>query len=347
MEHLLHPFGLPGRVWGAVSPTDSAVGAQKMSKMTRILSILSLLGFCAVASTAVAGTGKPVVWASSSTGTNAESIFVVEKSDGSASLMGSVGSVGSSNKVPGIAFDPVSGDLYGISGSATGGAELLKIDERNGNATLIGTITGSGFDPTLTNSGADALVFAADGTLYVGGNDGATPATPGQGYILVVNKSTAAVTSRTAIQNGENIAGMAIDSGGTMWISHGGGGATATSSLHTVNPSTGTLTTTLTLSDTTVKISDLTFDTEGTLYGSIPDDSPDSKLVTINTSTGTVTRVGAFFAGDSTKISGLAFGGLPATVPSLSVSSLALLTSCMLLSALLLMRRFAVVTNRR
>lgn len=108
-------------------------------------SVLAALALCGAALTAHAG---PTLWLS--TGSN--QLATVDVATGATTVVGSTGVF-----LTDIAFDPT-GNLYGISFSA-----LYSVNKTNGSTTLIGSL-GS------FSGVANALVFAADGTLYMAGN---------------------------------------------------------------------------------------------------------------------------------------------------------------------------------
>jgi hypothetical protein len=244
-------------------------------------------------------------WASSSEGTNPNSLFTVDGATGTATLVGPSGLGG---KISAIAVDPADGTLYGISGSATTAASLIRIDPATGAATIVGPLVGMGF----ASGGSDALVFGTDGTLYAGGWAGGFAG----GSLLTLDKETGAVlslkeTDITACPNGipdtrpAHIAGLARAPDGMLWVSRGnncGGGQ-----LHKIDPATGGFTATLLLSDPEVAITDIAFGPSGTLYGSVGQAGTSiagNQLVSIDTVSGTITAIGPF--GNGEKIAGLA-----------------------------------------
>jgi hypothetical protein len=246
---------------------------------------------------------------SSSTGSSPASLYSIDRATGVATLIGSSGlldSQGGPNKVSAIAEDPITGQWYGIFGSNCTGARLITIDPSTGAGTIIGPLVGAGFDATNDTGsqaacygGSEALIFANDGTLYAGGwNAGFTC-----GNFLKLDKSTGAVLSVLPTDNNpvqgcnSSIAGLARAPDGTLWVSRGNN---IPGVVHTINPLTGSFTSTLTLSSATARLSDIAFSSDGTLYGSDP---ATGMLVTVNTVTGVVTNVGAF--GGGAKISGL------------------------------------------
>jgi HYR domain-containing protein len=238
------------------------------------------------------------LWGSSSLGTNSSSVFRVDEITGQATL---VGSSGLGEKMPGLDFDPTTGVLYGIQGGGSvGPARLVTIDPGTGLATIVGVVSGPGFNGAFGGSGA--LAFSQDGTLYVSGWSGG--ATFG-GKIMNVDKTTGAVLS--VAQTGIFAAGMDFDSAGVLWISRGGNGP---GTINTVDPNTGSILSTLSLSGS-FRITDITFAPDGTLYGA---DRPNNRLVTVDTVTGLVTGVGTFGV-DVSQMAGLTNRG-GGTAPS-------------------------------
>jgi len=269
----------------------------------------------------------------SSGGSSPASIYSIDTVTGEATLIGSVGlvdSLGRPNKVSAVALHPVSGKYFGILGSNCSGAKLIEIDPVTGLGSPIGFLVGSGFDgsndtgdgntifPPGTGGcfgGADSLVFSADGEhLYAGGWNGGFAG----GSFLEVDQFTGAVLSAVGTDvhpnadpmfpSGVAYSGLARAANGDIWVSRGGNGAGL---IHTVDPNTGSFSSTVILSDPTARISDIAFGEGDILFGS---DAPNGTLVTISTNPGTVTVVGVSGFGGGAKISGLA--SVAAEVPA-------------------------------
>ncbi len=244
-----------------------------------------------------------LLWGSSSqSSVNPASLFSIDEVTGAATLIGSTGLTVGNNRISSIDFDPVTGRLYGIRGGACHGAILIELDPATGAGTVIGTLQGGWFDGSPTTqcqAGADALAFAPDGTLYVGGWNGGTP----QGKIMRVDRKTGTVLEihATPIGFGDwrnrrvHVSGLAFDAQGRLWASRGN--SAVPPQLNTIDPATGNVTSTLLLfngagqPEDTVIISDITFASDGTLYASLP---WENMLATIDTSTGVLTRIGSF-----------------------------------------------------
>jgi hypothetical protein len=246
---------------------------------------------------------RTILFGSSSFWTvNPASLFRIEHVDGTATLVGPSGLTVGSERISALDFDPFSGRLYGIKGSACHGAILITIDPATGAGSEVGVLRGQGLDFTPgpdCPGGADALAFSSDGTLYVGGWFGGEL----QGKIMRVDRKTATVLEYhpTPVGFGDwkgrraHIAGLAVDAGGTVWISRGG--SLETGQINTIDPMTGDITSTVYLTDAAgdaeveVAISDLAFAPDGTLYAST---GWENELAIIDPTTGELTRIGPF-----------------------------------------------------
>jgi hypothetical protein len=266
---------------------------------------------------------ETILYGSSSYWTvNPASLFRIDHVEGTATLVGPSGVAVGSERISALDFDPFSGRLYGIKGSSCNGAILITIDPATGAGSVVGTLQGSGLDFTPGPScpgGSDALAFAPDGTLYVGGWYGGEP----QGKIMRVDRKTATVLEYhpTPVGYGDwrgrraHIAGMAVDASGTVWISRGG--SLETGQINTIDPTTGDITSTVYLTDAAggpeveVVISDIAFAPDGTLYAST---GWENELAIIDPVTGELTRLGPFGASVE-RISGLT--ALPAILQHL------------------------------
>lgn len=212
----------------------------------------------ALASAATLAQAGPLLYLS----TGAAELGTVDSTTGAVALIGSTGVV-----MTDIAFDN-SGQLWGISFS-----DLYKIDKNTGASTLVGGL-GS------VSGTANALVFGADGTLYMAGNT-----------LYTVNTSTGAATAIGAIgaQSGGDLAFV----GGTLYM------ATSSNDLITVNTTTGAGT----------LVGGIGF---GSVFGLATPDNVNlfglsgTNLISVNTSTGAGSLVAAF--NPSGVLSDIAFG---------------------------------------
>lgn len=146
-------------------------------------SLLAALAF----GVASAASAAPILWIDDSRG----QIGTVDVATGTATLVGPSGVV-----LTDIAFDP-SGNLWGITFT-----NLYSIDKTTGAATNVGS---------LGLNGANALVFATDGTLYT--------AAFNTNNLYTVNTSTGAATSLGSI--GFSSAGDLAFNGGDLYLSSG------------------------------------------------------------------------------------------------------------------------------
>ena len=131
----------------------------------------------------------PILWIDDSSG----SIGTVDVATGAATFIGNSGVI-----LTDIAFDPL-GNLWGVSFT-----NLYKINKTTGAATLVGSLGAT--------NGANALVFASDGTLYAA----ATNSTD----LYTVNTSTGAATSLGS--TGFSSAGDLAFNGGALYMSSTG-----------------------------------------------------------------------------------------------------------------------------
>jgi hypothetical protein len=234
---------------------------------------------------------------------NAGSLFSIDAATGTATVIGAHGILGCLGpKTSAVAVDPLTGQLYGMIGGSAGGSKLIRIDRTSGTGTVVGDLVGPGFNGAACQGGSDALTFSSDGTLYASGWFGGTIS---GGSLLRVNKATGAVLSAQRTTGGIFFAGLVFAADGTLWASRGGNGPGL---IHTIDPATGQTITTIQLRTASgandfARVSDLAFDSEGTLWASLPQEN---MLATINTTTGVITRVGSF-GPNTTRMSGLAF----------------------------------------
>jgi hypothetical protein len=140
-----------------------------------------------LSSAAIVAHAAPILWVS----TGGAQLATVDVATGATSVVGGTGTA-----LTDIAFSPT-GDLYGISFSA-----LYKVNSSTGATTLVGNL-GS------VSGTANALVFGADGTLYMAGSS-----------LYSVNTSTGAASAIGAIgfQSGGDLAFI----GGDLYMASNG-----------------------------------------------------------------------------------------------------------------------------
>lgn len=232
---------------------------------------------------------------------------MLDPNSGAAELVGFSGITNAQRSVSisGIDFHPQTGVLYGIVGGSGGdnpGSDLITIDTETGTGTPVGTISGSGFDPSdqTPPSGCGSLAFAPDGRLFAGCWQG--EAGPTEGKIVEIDPATGAVVALHTTTSAELLTGLAFSPEGVLWGARGGNIGDDPAVLHTVNPDTGTILSTLPLSEADARVSSLAFAPDGTLYASLPQEST---LATISTTSGTITKVGSY-SDTVARIAGLA-----------------------------------------
>jgi hypothetical protein len=213
------------------------------------------------------------------------------KIDTEAQTVTFVGATGLS-KLGAIAFD-VNGVLYGVDGGSAGlsdpdlgqYAAFYVLDPSSGAATFIGNIVGVG--------GVDALRFNAAGTLY-----GAAFKNP-TSRLITINPATGTVLTAVTLTGSGNAfpSGLAFASSGALYGSRGNS-VGRLEDLVLINAITGAETP---IGSATNVITDIWFNSDGTLYGG----SPNGDLFTINRATGAKTLL--FSTG--IRIAGLA--GIP------------------------------------
>lgn len=209
-------------------------------------------------------------------------------------------SLGVNYGITGLAFNPVTGVLYGstANGSSYGAAtkkQLVTINPATARVTVIGPFTAAA-SGTMTD-----LAFTAAGQLYgINSNGGA-------------NLNSINILTGAATQVG--IAGPTFTAGGGLAISLAGvfSGTPTQTQYGTYDPTTGVYTNigTPALPAGGGAYAALAFDSLGTLFGlnSGPGSPPATHLVTIDPATATVTDIGASVPA----LDAIAFG--PAAVP--------------------------------
>ncbi len=177
----------------------------------------------------------------------AGNLFLLDPRDGSALVIGPIkNTAGTAFAVTGMEFD-TDGTLYATQATRDGSegtANLLKIDSDTGAATVVGPLNDGG----AVNYASIGDVTVAGGSLFGWAEKGTRAA----GDDLVsINKTTGAVT--IVGDSGLTTVGNAIVTldNGTLWLTGRGAGprtGVATTGLtHTINPTTGAPTDSVTL----------------------------------------------------------------------------------------------------
>ena len=145
-----------------------------------------------------------ILYGSAASGFDGSSLYTINTTTGAATLIGAI--VPGNFGVAGLAFDPISGVLYGVGEEYVGitfVGRLLSIDIATGAGTSIATTTAAGCVPFASHLGG--LSFApGTSDLYavsrVPCNGGA-----GAGELYTLSTANGALTSIGTIQTGGNI----------------------------------------------------------------------------------------------------------------------------------------------
>lgn len=248
--------------------------------MTRVRRILIVLSASACGLLACAGSASAdLLYAADGAGGHLSNLYILNPSTGA--VIRTVGPIG--HAVTGLAIDPATGTLYGVTGRSTDGGEtnrvsLITINRSTGAGSVVGK-------ERPDNEGAADITFTPDSTLY-GWLE------PGTDNLVTIDKTTGAATIVGNSGLDTSGSGLASNASGVLYFA----GENDNGPLYTIDRGTGAPTQVATLDGTLdFGISALAFDSTGTLYGSrIPSDSPafQSDLITIDTSTGHVTSKG-------------------------------------------------------
>ena len=212
--------------------------------------------------------------ANGAAGNASTNLFTIDPTSGAATTIGPIGFA-----VTGLAFNPLTGTLYGSTGnqSPASPGSLITINPSTGAGTLVGPFGLPG--QTMAD-----LTFTSNGTLFgwlePTGDD-----------LYTINLATGAGT--LVADSGLNTSGSGIAANTSNTLFFAGSGSSG--ALRTIDSVTGQPTTVATLSGSPVagNVSALAFDGSNTLFGTIlPNFGAPAYLVTINTATGAITTKG-------------------------------------------------------
>jgi hypothetical protein len=235
---------------------------------------------------------------------------------GAGTIVGTIGF-----PVPSLAFDPITGILYG--GEGAGIPNLYTVNPATGAATLVGN-TGLGL------AAIGGMDFRTDGVLFAAVNiigDGGT----GSETLATINKATGLATI-VGFFGVEGMEAIAFDSSGVLWGARSASGAgVGIPGLYTINTSTGQATfvepivSALGLPPSGGVVS-LQFATDGRLFGGtatpIGAVNDGGRLITIDRSTGIFSFVGVVPATPGGVSLGALAGTTSARIPEPSALSL-------------------------
>jgi len=240
--------------------------------------------------------GQAVLYMTSGSG-DLSKLYAVDPLTAQSTLIGDVLIGTTPVTVTGLAFQPGTGILFGVTGSEYSPSRvLITIDLLTAQAVVIGTVG------TIRQENASDLSFAADGTLYGWNVRG--------GPLLTIDPSTAARTAIGSALNDNGGNGLAFTPGGTLYLA----GPTAPGDLYTMNTTTGAITSVATLTNVPLNFGDINAmasDANGLLY--VTGRGNTGQLVNINPSTGFMTSVGTL---SFTTADALAFQVTPIPEPS-------------------------------
>jgi hypothetical protein len=226
-------------------------------------------------------------------------LYRVNGTTAAATLVGPIRIGATPISITGLAIHPATGVLYGIvsNGSPSNARALVTINPATGAATLVG------------NAGIPIsdIAFSAAGTLYGWAR--------GTNTLATINLATGVATSLGP----SGLAAFA--GGGGLAVANGVGFVSATSAtgtLDTVNLTTGVGTTGPAMTGATFNdaMNAMTFTPGGTLFAvnSNNNGPANTVLVTINTTTGAVTNIGAL----PDDIDAIVFAASPVAAPTMS-----------------------------
>jgi|GEM_PF-2688487 len=249
---------------------------------------------------------QEVLYVASGSGGIAGSLYRVDPATAVTTLIGPItnASAGGAIGLTGLAFNPVNGKLYGITGNKvppSGGntvqSSLVTINTVTAVATVIGSLGFANSD----------ISFRSDGTLYgfeAGGNTGGTRS------MTTINLTTGAATKvGTALPSGSLTfgGGLAFSPSGTLYLSATG----LQGSLDTLDPTTGARSPATPMSGApfqTGVLNAMDFNANGTLFAINQSSSTnDNYLVMINLVNGVVTQIGPTPSNLPTNIDAMAF----------------------------------------
>jgi hypothetical protein len=251
--------------------------------MTRMLRFLAAIAAscCALLAFASPGSAQERLYGADGARGFPSKLYVLDPSTGAATQ--TVGPIftglAAGLAVTGLAEDPSTGVLYGVTGSNAGVASnLITINKNNGQSTLVG-------DEILdTSNGAADITFTPDATLYGWSED--------TDDLVTINKSNGEATIVGPSGISSSGSGLASNAAGTLFLAPDGDNG----DLFTVDRSTGVATPGPTMNGSGNQVPALAFDAAGTLFGVSLDNDPDNRptqLITIDTTSGAVGVRGA------------------------------------------------------
>ena len=280
--------------------------------MKKILTFVCTLGILAMLGRADAAT----LYGATSAGGPGE-LYILNAANGA--VIQNVGplndSIGANYPVTGLAFNPITGVLYGSTGNsaAAAAAKLISINPVTGLVTVVGSFNAGPVNTGGTPSTMADLEFDSAGNLFGVGSIGGP-----QLYSINLLTGQATLIGSSGLTSTTG-GGLAISSGGTFF------GTPTSTRFGTYNPGTGVY---ANIANPVKPVGGgygaLSFDENGVLYGlNVGSGSPPpTHLVTIDPITGFVTDLGA----SVTTLDAIAFQTVPepSTMALLAVSGILL-----------------------
>jgi Ca2+-binding RTX toxin-like protein len=241
-----------------------------------LIATMVLACFVALPSAASAAKKTQTLYGADGSGGQTSNLYELDPESGG--IVRTIGPIGLS--VTGLAIDPKTHELYGVTGAedVDTPSYLIKVDKATGAATSIGD------ELDGTSSGAADITFTSDRTLFGWSED--------SDDLVTINLSTGAATVVGESGQGTAGSGISASSSDTLFFT----GENDDGALQTIDRETGLPTDVATLDGTaSTRINALAFDRTDNLFGSRRLEAGAGgarDLITIDTSSGHITSVG-------------------------------------------------------
>jgi hypothetical protein len=271
----------------------------EVTPMTKIL-LLSVAFLVTVTSSRV--DAVQILYGATGSGGAASTLFTIDTSTGAATAVGPIGF-----SITGLAFDPTTGILYGGTSRGSAVAGLVTIDVNTGAGTFVGSYNAGNPDTRPPETMAD-ITFDSTGNLF-----GFLEPDSDQLYRINIITGQATLVGDGP---GSSVTGLAFDNSGTLFLETLG-------TLRILDAATGLLLTTVGDAGRFIGMG-MDFDDTNELFAleQLGAGATGARnLVTVDTSTGAATTVGATAPG----LDALAFGPAGVVAPDVVSEPSALL----------------------
>jgi hypothetical protein len=256
---------------------EVSISGKELSVTRRFLAALFASGCALLAFASFASAQERLYGADGAGGNPSTNLYLLDPASGA--VLQTVGPIGFG--VTGLAVDPSTGTLYGVTGGndATAPGFLITVNKTTGAGTPVG-------DLLPTSSPVADITFTPDATLF-GWSEGSDD-------LVTIDKATGAATVVGESGIGTSGSGLASNAAGVLFFA----GARDNGPLRTVDRTTGAVTTVATMNGTTGRqLAALAFDAAGTLFGARLEDAGGTNprpadLVTIDPTSGAVNSRG-------------------------------------------------------